>query len=121
MVVLELLLLEEDDLGGLGNVDSDSGEALGFTNQGQDLRVEVHVQAVVVGVTDDEGGLEAGLSLLDLHGPLLAPQVLVREERVADLIVLADGALVVALLGELWGELLHGHRDAVEEVAGPGD
>lgn len=109
MVVLELLFLEEDDLGRLGDVDSDTGEALSFTDQGQDLSVEVDVETVVIGVANDKGSLEASLCLLDLKGPLLPPEVLVREKGVTDLVVLLDGALVVALLGELWGELLHGH------------
>jgi hypothetical protein len=121
VVVLELLFLEEDDLGGLGNVDSDTGKALCFTDQGEDLRVEVHVQLIVVGVTDNEGGLETGFRLLDLKGPLLAPEVLVREESVTNLVILFDGALVITLLGELWGELFHRHGDAVEQVTGPGD
>jgi len=121
VVVLELLLLQEDNLGRLGNVDSNTGEALSLTDESENLGVEVHVQTIVVGVTNDEGGLEASLCLLDFEGPLLPPQVLVREERVANLVVLFDGALVVLLLGELWGELFHGHGDAVEEVTGPGD
>jgi hypothetical protein len=119
--VLKLLLLQEDDLGRLRNVNSDSAEAFGFTDQGEDLRVEVDIEAVVVGVTDDEGGLETSLCLLDLEGPFLPPEVLIREESVTNLVVLLDGALVVTLLGELWWELLHGHGNAVEQVAGPGD
>jgi hypothetical protein len=53
VVVLELILLEEDNLGRLRDVDSDSGKALGFTDQGQDLRVEVHIEAIVVGMAND--------------------------------------------------------------------
>jgi hypothetical protein len=71
--VLELLFLEEHDLGRLWNVDSDSGEALGLTDEGEDLRVEVDVQTVVVWMSDDEGSLETGLGLLNLKGPLLPP------------------------------------------------
>ena len=121
MVVLELLFLEKDNLGGLGNIDSNSGQALSLTDKGKDLRIEVDVEAVVVGVTDNEGSLETSLCLLDLEGPLLPPEVLVREQGVTNLVVLLNGALVVALLGKLWGELFHGHRDAVEQVSGPGD
>jgi hypothetical protein len=109
VVVLELLFLEEHDLGRLWNVDSNSGQALGLTDEGQDLRVEVDVETVVVWMSDDQGSLETSLCLLDLKGPLLPPQVLVREQGVTNLVVLLDWALVVALLGELWWELLHWH------------
>jgi hypothetical protein len=53
VVVLELLFLEKDNLGRLWNVDSNSGQALGLTDQGQDLRVEVDVETVVVWMSDD--------------------------------------------------------------------
>jgi len=72
-------------------------------------------------VTNDQSSLETSFCLLNFLDPLFAPEVLVREESVTDLVVLLDGLLVVALLGELWGELFHGYRDAVEQVAGPGD
>lgn len=119
--MLELLFLKKDDLGRLWNVDSNSGQALGLTDEGEDLGVEVDVETVVVWVANDESGLETSLCFLDFESPLLPPEVLIREQGVTNLVVLLDWALVVALLGELWWELLHGHRDSVEEVAGPGD
>jgi hypothetical protein len=121
VVVLELFFLQKDDLGGLRNVDSNTGEALSFTDEGKDLSVKVDVESVVVGVTDDEGSLEASLCLLDLEGPLLSPEVLVGEKSVTDLVVLFHGAFVVTPLGYIRGELFHGHRDAVEQVTGPGN
>jgi hypothetical protein len=60
-------------------------------------------------VTDDKGSLEASLCLLNLEGPLLSPEVLVGEKCVTNLVVLLHGAFVVLLLGDLWGELFHGH------------
>jgi len=109
VVVLEFFFLKKNNLGGLRNIDSNSGEALSFTDKSKNLRVKVDIKTVVIGVANDKGSLEASLCLLDLKGPLLPPEVLVREKGVTDLVVLLDGALVVALLGELWGELLHGH------------
>jgi hypothetical protein len=78
LVHLELVLLEEHDLGALRDVDrADAAEALGLADQRQDLLVEVDVQLVVVEVADDERSLQASLGLVDLSDPLLAPQVLV--------------------------------------------
>lgn len=121
VVVLEFLFLKKNNLGGLRNINSNSGKALSFTDKSEDFRVKVDVKTVVIGVANDKGSLEASLCLLDLKGPLLPPEVLVREEGVTDLVVLFDWAFVVALLGEFWGELFHGHGDAVEEVTGPSD
>jgi hypothetical protein len=53
VVHLELVFLEEDNLGTLRNVNTDAGEALGLTDEGQDLAVEVDIQLVVVGMSDD--------------------------------------------------------------------
>jgi len=70
-------------------------------------------------VTDDKSSLETCLCLLDLNGPLLAPQILVREESVADLVEGLDWLLEFALFGKLGRELLHGHRNSVEKMTGP--
>lgn len=72
-------------------------------------------------MTNDKSGLQASFGLINFLDPLLSPQVLIREESVADLVVLLDGAFVVLLLGEFGRELFHGDGDAVEEVAWPGD
>jgi len=109
VVVLELLLLQENDLGALWDINSNSGQALGLTDEGQDFRVEVDVETVVVWVTNNQGGLETSLCFLDLKGPLLPPEILVGEKSVTNLVVLLDWALVFLVLGELWWELLHWH------------
>jgi len=109
VVVLELLFLKEHNLGRLRDINSNSGEALGFSDESEDLRVEVDVELHVVGVTNDKSGLETGLCLLDLEGPLLPPEILVREQGVTNSVVLFDGLLVEWGLGVLWRELLHGN------------
>ena len=121
VVHLELLLLEQDNLGGLRDVDSDSGDALGLSDEGQDLLVEVHVELVVLGMSDDQGGLETGLSVLYLLDPLFSPQVLEGEESVTDLVVVLEGFLRLLLLDQVLGELLDGAGDSEEQMSGPGD
>ena len=121
VIHLEFVLLEEYNFGGLRNVNSDSGQALRFSDQGQNLAVEVHVQLVVVGVSDDERRLQPRLRLFDLVRPLLAPQVLERKQDVADLVVHFDELLRVPLLDQVLGELLHGAGNSVEQVSAPGD
>ena len=109
VVVLELFFLEEHNLGRFGNINSNSREALSFSDKSEDFRIEVDVELHVVGVTNDKSGLETGLCLLDLKGPFLPPEVLVREQGVTDSVVLLDGLLVEWRLWVLWGELLHGN------------
>lgn len=70
---------------------------------------------------DYEGSLKTSLGLLDLVGPFLSPEILEREESVADLVVHLDESLGLLLLDQVLWELLHGSRDPVEEVPGPGD
>ena len=123
VVVLKLLFLEEHDLGRLGNVDSNTGKALGFTDERQDLTVKVDVELEVLEVPNEEGGLEASLCAVDFLLPLLTPHVLVREEGVSEgvvvLHVLAD--VGGALAHQVLRELLHGDGYPVEEMARPGD
>ena len=57
MVVLEFLFLKEDNLSTLRNVNSNTGQALSFTNESKDLRVEVNIKLVIVGVTNDKSSL----------------------------------------------------------------
>lgn len=87
VVHLELVFLKKDNFGALRNVDTNTREALGFTNESQDLAVEVDVQLVVVGVSDYESGLETCLGLLNLMSPLLSPKVLKGEQGVTSLVV----------------------------------
>mmetsp|Transcript_6230 Transcript_6230/g.12947 ORF Transcript_6230/g.12947 Transcript_6230/m.12947 type:complete len:313 (+) Transcript_6230:11590-12528(+) len=118
---LELLLLEESNLRGLGDLDSHPVEALGLADKLQDLVVKVDVELVVLGVADDKGGLEAGLGLIDGLNPGLVPKVLEGYEGARDLVVHLDDALgILARKDVLVGlELLHGLLDALEEVARP--
>jgi hypothetical protein len=45
--------LQQNNLGGLRDLNADSGQALGFPYESQDFTVKVHVELVVVGVADD--------------------------------------------------------------------
>jgi len=124
VVHLELLFLEKDNLGALRDLNTDTGKALGFTDQSHDLGVKVDVQFVVVGMSDDEGGEETSLGLLDLNEPSLSPFVLEVEERVSDSVVMSnllDGLLGLAGSQEATRELLHGGGGSVEQMSGPGD
>ena len=123
VVVLELVFLEEHDLGRLGNLNSNTGKALSLTDEGKDFAVKVDIELQVLVVTNEQSGLETGLCTVNFLLPLLSPHVLVREqgvtERVVVLHVLADVA--AALLHQLLRELLHGDGYPVEQVARPGD
>jgi len=121
VVHLELVLLQKDDLGAFWDVNSNSGEALGFSDEGEDLRVKVDVQFVVLWVTDYESGLKPSLSLLNLMGPFLSPEILEREESVTDLVEHLNESLGLSLLDQVLWELLHWSRDSVEQVSRPGD
>ena len=90
VVHLEFLFLEKDDLGALWNVDSNSGEALGFSDEGKDLRVEVNVKFVVFWMSDYQSSLQSSFSFLNLVRPLLSPEVFEREECVTNLVVHLD-------------------------------
>lgn len=87
VVHLELVLLEKNNLGALWDIDTDSSEALSFSNEGEDLRVEVDVELVVLWMTNNKSGLESCFGLLDLGSPLLSPKILEGEESVTDLVV----------------------------------
>jgi len=107
VVHVELIFLQKDDLGALWDINTNSSEALGFSNKGKDLRVEVDVKLVVLWVTDNESGLKSSLSLLDFGSPLLSPKVLEGEESVTNLVVHLDVLLGLSGLDEVLWELLH--------------
>jgi hypothetical protein len=90
VVHLELVLLEKDNLCTLWDFNSNSGQALGLSDEGQDFRVEVDIELVVLWVTDYESGLKTGLGLLDFGSPFLPPEVLEGEESVADSVIHLD-------------------------------
>jgi len=107
VVHLELVFLQKNNLGALWDINTDSSEALGFSNKGKDLRVKVDIKLVVLWMTDNESGLKSSLSLLNLGSPLLSPKVLEREESVTNLIVHLDILLGLSGLDEVLWELLH--------------
>ena len=117
VVHLELILLEENNLGALRDVDSNSRQALGLLDKSDDLRVEVDVELVVLWMSDNESGLKSSLSFLDFMGPLLSPEVLEREESVTDLVVHLDESSGLLLLDQVLWELLHWSGDSVEQVS----
>lgn len=87
VVHLELVLLEKNDLCALWDLNADSGQALGLSDEGENLRVEVDIELVVLWMSDYEGGLKASLGLLYLGSPFLSPEVLEGEEGVTDSVV----------------------------------
>jgi len=107
VVHLELVFLQKNNLGALWDINTDSSEALSFSNKGKDLRVKVDIKLVVLWMTDNESGLKSSLSLLNLGSPLLSPKVLEREESVTNLIVHLDILLGLSGLDEVLWELLH--------------
>jgi hypothetical protein len=121
VVHLELVLLKKDDLGALWDFNADSGEALGFSDEGEDLSVEVDIQLVVLWMPDYESGLKTSFGLLNLMSPLLSPKILEGEESVTDFVVHLDKSLGLFLLDKILWELLHWSRDSVEEMSRPGN
>jgi hypothetical protein len=107
VVHLELVFLQKDNFGALWDINSNSSEALGFSNKGKDLRVEVDVELVVLWMTNNESGLKSSLGLFDFSSPLLSPKVLEGEESVTNLVVHLDILLGLSGLDEVLWELLH--------------
>lgn len=62
-------------------------------------------------MTDEESSLESSLSSINFLLPFLTPHILVREQGVTKTVVVSDvlSDIVVLLLHQLWGELLHGY------------
>lgn len=117
VVHFELIFLQENDLSTLRNVNTDSGQAFCLTDQSQNLTVEVDIEFIVVRMPDNESGLKSSLCLLNLMSPLLAPEVLEREESVAGLVVHLHKLFGLLLLNERRRELLHRSRDPMEEMS----
>jgi len=107
VVHLELVFLEKDDLGAFWNVDSNSGEALGFSDKSKDLRVEVNIKFVVLWMSDYQSSLQTGFSFLNFVRPLLSPEILEGEESVTDLVVHLNESSGFLLLDKILWELLH--------------
>ena len=117
VVHLELVFLEKDNLGALWDLNANSGQALGFSDESEDLRIEVDIKLVVLWVTDYKSGLKSSLSLFDLMSPLLSPEVLEGEESVSDLVVVLQGLLGLFLFDQVLRELLDGSGDSEEQMA----
>ena len=124
VVSLELLFLEQYNLCALWNLNANTRKALRLTNEGQDLCIEVDVQLVIVGMSDDQSREQACFGLLNFHNPSLPPFIFEVEQSVSDAVMM--GNLLhwfLRLFGsqQLFGEVLHGYRCSVEEMARPGD
>jgi len=123
IVLLELLLLQEHNLGTFGDLDTNARKAFGFTDKSHDFLVEVDLQFVVGWLADDQSGQKTDLGLFDLHDPSLSPFVLVVEQVVRQIVVILNNLRLLAVLGfeQVTGEVLHRDGRAVEEMARPGD
>mmetsp|Transcript_37397 Transcript_37397/g.96687 ORF Transcript_37397/g.96687 Transcript_37397/m.96687 type:complete len:548 (+) Transcript_37397:9344-10987(+) len=125
VVGLELLLLQQHHLGGLGHLDAAHAvHAPRLADQLQDLGVEVDVEAhAVVRVLDEQRRLQPGLHRLDGVDPGLVPEGLELDEGLGHLVVHADELLGI-LAGQDGGvalELAHGPLDALVQVPRPRD
>jgi hypothetical protein len=119
VIHLELLFLKKNNLSTFRDLNTNTAKALGFTDESHDLTVKVHVQLVIVGMTNDESGKEASLGLLDLNNPSLAPFVLEVEEVVGDSVValhLLHSSSRLSRAEKVRWELLHRRRSSVEEM-----
>jgi hypothetical protein len=76
VVHLEFIFLKKHNLGTLWDINSNSGKTFGFSDQGKDFRVKVHIELVVLWMTDYEGGLKTSFGLFNLSSPFLSPKVL---------------------------------------------
>mmetsp|Transcript_17790 Transcript_17790/g.60027 ORF Transcript_17790/g.60027 Transcript_17790/m.60027 type:complete len:645 (-) Transcript_17790:418-2352(-) len=123
VVRLQLLLLEQHDLGSLGDLGAHAVEALGFADQLQQLHVEIHVQLLILRVADDQRRLEAALGRVDGLHPRLVPEVLKGDEGARELVVHAyDAPRALAVEDVLVRlELFHGLLYAFEQMAAPRD
>lgn len=97
--MLEFFFLEQDNLGRLRNIDTNTTQALSFKNESKNLRVEVNIELVVVWVANDKSGLKTSFCFFDLDGPFLTPKILIGEQSVTNLVKLLDWLLVFTKLG----------------------
>ena len=123
VIVLELLFLEEHDLGRLRNVNPDTSKAFSFTDESKNLAVKVDVELQVLEVPDEQGGLQASLGTVNFLLPLFSPHIFIREKGVSKSVMVLNVLTDVgsALSNEVLRELLHGNGYPVEEMARPGD
>jgi hypothetical protein len=80
LVGLEFVFLKKNDLGRLWDLNgTDSGETLSFSNESHNLGIEVDIQLVVLRMSDDQSSLKASFGSVNLSGPFLPPEILIRE------------------------------------------
>jgi hypothetical protein len=131
-VHLELLLLQQNNLGLIGDISTQTGQALSLSDQLGKVWAEVYeklvssfLAAAIITpavVLDKERADKTFSGLVDGHGPLLTPGEFVRVERNGNL---ASGGVLLNSLAighELvLREVLEGYHGAVDEVARPGN
>ena len=96
IIRLELALLKQDDLSRLGDFDAYTVQALGFTDQLQDLGVELDVQGLVLWVSNDERGLEPCLGLVNGVDSNMVPKVFEGHQGPRHLVVRYNNSLVAS-------------------------
>ena len=123
VVVLELLLLEQDDPGIVGDLEPEPLQVLGLLDQQEELLVKVDKEILRLWVLDQEGGLQASLGVLDGALPGVMPERLEFDESPRDPVIGPDDPLAL-LAGHdplVLREVLHGLLDPLQELPGPHD
>jgi len=121
VVHFEFVFLEKNNFGAFWNVDSNSGKALGFSDECKDLRVEVNIKFVVLWMSNYQSSLQSSFSFLNFVRPFLSPEILEGEESVTNLVVHLNESSGFLLFDEVLWELLHWSRDSVEKMSRPSD
>ena len=119
VVHFELVFLKKDNFGAFWNLNTNSRQALGLSDECENFRVKVDVQFVVLWVTDYESGLKSSFGLLNFLSPFLPPEVLEGEKSVSNLVVHFDELFGLLLLDQVLWELLHWSRNSMEEMTRP--
>jgi hypothetical protein len=79
VVHFEFVFLKENNFGAFWDLNANSRQALGLSNESENLRVEVDIELIVLWVTDYECGLKTSLGFLNFLSPFLSPEVLEGE------------------------------------------
>lgn len=75
VVQLELVFLEKYNFSALWNVNSNSGDALGLSDESQNLLIKIDVKLVVLWMSNDKSSLKTSLSVFNFLDPLFSPEV----------------------------------------------
>lgn len=113
--------MKEDDSGGFGDFDSDSVHTLGFSDQLHDFKVEVDVEFFVFLVSDDQGGLESSLGLLDFIAPRLVVPHFVDGELLSESVVGSVVTFNFVGVDHVFGEHVDRSSNLLEEMSSPND